>query len=190
LEKELEGFKTILDLGCGANKHVRYDVYSIGVDMFERSIQKSMRQNIHDEYFCMDVDVLDAETKFSRKSFDGVIAIDLIEHLEKQDGLRLLAIMERIAKKVVVVSTPNGFLSQNAYEDNVWQIHKSGWVTEEMRKRGYKVMGINGWKPLRGEMGRIRFTPEKIMEWISMLTEILVRNIPEKAFELLSVKHI
>jgi len=189
LERELNDCKSILDLGCGPCSPIQYlsnNFHSVGVDIFEPSIEKSRRRGIHDRYFLMDV--LDVGMKFSRKSFDGVVAFDLIEHLQKEDGIKLITMMEKIAKKKVVILTPNGFLPQESYEGNVYQIHKSGWVTEEMRERGYRVIGINGWKPLRGEMGKVRFSPKRPLEWFSRLTQRAVRNRPEKAFALLCVK--
>jgi len=44
------------------------------------------------------------------KSFDIVIAMDLIEHLPKSDGYKLLYEMERIARKACMIMTPNGFV--------------------------------------------------------------------------------
>jgi len=36
LKKELEGCKTVLDLGCGPNSPIQYcSVYSVGVELFE-----------------------------------------------------------------------------------------------------------------------------------------------------------
>ena len=33
------------------------------------------------------------------KTFDAVIALDLIEHLEKKDGFKLIEMMTKIAKR-------------------------------------------------------------------------------------------
>ena len=70
---------------------------------------------------------------FDSCSFDCVTALDVIEHIKKAEGLRLLEDMERIAKKRIVVFTPNGFLPQSVHNNNPLQIHKSGWKVKEMR---------------------------------------------------------
>lgn len=77
---------------------------------------------------------------FSDKSIDSVFLLDLIEHLEKEDGFRLLAEAERVAKRQVVVFTPLGFMPQHyeAGELDGWglggatfQEHRSGWTPED-----------------------------------------------------------
>ncbi|HKR01605.1 MAG TPA: class I SAM-dependent methyltransferase [Pyrinomonadaceae bacterium] len=75
------------------------------------------------------------------KSVDTVFALDFIEHLEKEDGLRMLREAERVARHQIVVYTPHGFFPQS-YEDpekpdrwgmdgGYWQTHRSGWEFED-----------------------------------------------------------
>jgi len=80
----------------------------VGVDIFDNSIWLSKKINIHNEY--VKRDILDIENKFEERSFDYLIAIDLIEYFSTEDGLKLLKTMEKISKKKVVISTPNGFV--------------------------------------------------------------------------------
>ena len=47
--------------------------------------------------------------EFSDRSFDAVIALELLEHLNKEEGYELIHNMERWARSKVIVSTPNGF---------------------------------------------------------------------------------
>ena len=96
--------------------------------------------------------------------------------------------MEAIAKERVVVFTPNGFLQQHEYDNNPKQVHKSGWYVDEMRNKGYRIIGIDGWKGLRGEYSKIRFWPERLWTTISDITQLFTRNHPEYAFEILCVK--
>ena len=126
--------------------------------------------------------------KFESDTFDCVILLDVVEHLKKDEGLRLLDNVERIARKKIFVVTPNGFLPSGAFDNNPWQIHRSGWTVEEMRNRGYKVLGVHGLKALRGEKAILKFNPKPIWELISMLTQYIVRNHPEFAFEILCIK--
>ena len=188
LERALAGCKKILDVGCGSDspiKHVHRRFFAIGVDAYKPSIEKSKQKKIHSKYHILDI--RDIGKKFPRESFDCVIALDVIEHLSKKEGLKLLDTMERISKKKTIVFTPNGFLPQPPAE-NPWQEHKSGWNVDEMRKKGYHIIGVNGWKPLRKEFAEIRFRPTLVWKTISDLTQLYVRNKPEKAFQLLCIK--
>ena len=189
LKKVLSNCESLLDVGCGSFSPIASfskSFYSVGVDAFVPSIEKSRKLGIHNKYY--NIDVLDIGKKFKENSFDCVLASDLIEHLSKEDGFKLIEMMEKIAKKKVVIFTPNGFLPQGEYNNNPWQVHKSGWSVEEMRRRGYKVIGINGWKPLRGERARIKYKPKLFWLIFSILTIPLVRNHPTKAFQILCVK--
>src|SRR5262249_18496684 len=105
--------------------------HAVGVDAYEPAVEESRARGIHDEYRVADVRSIGE--LFDARSFDAVLAVDLIEHLEEADGLALLAAMERIARKRVVVFTPNGFLPQGAREGNPWQVHRSGWSAARLR---------------------------------------------------------
>ena len=181
---------SVLDLGCGSSSPLKFlsrKSYSVGVDLFEPAIEKSRREGIHNEYILMDV--RDIGERFQQKSFDCVVALDLIEHLDKDEGIRLIEMMERIASKKVVLITPNGFLAQKEFDGNTLMAHRSGWTVKEMRSRGYRVIGINGWKWLI-EGGRLRFPPEIFCAFIFRLTPLLVRNRPENASVILCVKDL
>lgn len=189
LKRELGGCKSFLDLGCGKNSAVRYfskEFRSAGVDAFKPDLEESRKKGIHDEYFVMDVRNLN----FKPKSFDAVLAVDLLEHLTKKEGDKLLKDMERIAKKKVIVLTPNGFLEQKAYDGNEYHIHKSGWTVSEMRGRGYRVMGFNGVKFLKGEKAMVRFWPRYFWRVVSDITQLATYHFPERAFQLFCVKDV
>ena len=87
---------------------------------------------------------------FRPRSVDVVMALDLIEHLDKEDGLKILMSMEKIARKKLIIFTPLGFLPLKPY-DTILQLHRSGWYPKEFRTRGYKCRGVNGLFFLRGE---------------------------------------
>jgi len=71
---------------------------------------------------------------FKENSFDCVLASDVIEHFSKEEGYKLIEMMEKIARRKVIIYTPNGFLKQGEYDNNPWQVHKSGWNVKEMKK--------------------------------------------------------
>ena len=193
LEHEIVGTcSSLLDLGCGYASPVRQFSRrlerTVGVDVFAPYIERSRTAGIHSEYHCGDV--LGVETIFGPAAFDCVLAVDLIEHLEKPDGHRLLEVMERVARRKVIVFTPNGFVPQTGYDDNPFQAHRSGWEVAEMRKRGYRIWGVHGWRQLRGERGQPRWRPRRLWGAVALWTQPLVERHPQHAFHLLCVKDL
>ncbi len=193
LEQEvLSAGESLLDVGCGANSPIRFFSkklkYAVGVDGFLLTIEKSRAHQIHHDY--KQADLLEIDSIFEPKSFNVVLASDVIEHFEKADGLKLLEKMEKVARKKVIVFTPNGFQQQGEFENNPYQRHLSGWTVEEMSSLGFKVVGMMGLKPLRGEFGEIKWKPKLFWHRISVLTQPLVRNHPSLASQLLCIKNL
>lgn len=190
LGKELDGCTSVLDVGCGSASPLRHFKgtieYSVGVDSFRSSIDQSRAAGIHHEYALMNA--LDISGRFPNGSFDCVVALDVLEHLTKDDGHKLLRMMERIARKKIIIFAPNGFVEQGGINGNLDQVHLSGWGVGEMRRMGYRVTGINGWKLLRGELARVRGWPGDFWWRISLLSEYITTHCPEHAFALLCVK--
>ncbi len=190
IENELKDLHTLLDVGCGNNSPVKSfatKMFKVGVDAFLPSIEESKKQKIHNEYYCLDI--LKIDQQFKSNEFDAVVACDVIEHLKKEDGLKLLDMMEKIAAKKVIIYTPNGFLKQGDRFNNPWQVHLSGWEVEEFKNRGYHVIGINGIKSLRGEYAKVKYKPAFVWNFISDLTELFVHRKPDSAFQLLAIKN-
>lgn len=189
LQEELSEMKTVLDVGCGDSsplRKVRKTFFSMGVDVHRDSITKSRKLKIHDAYkIC---DVLTIDKLFEPKSFDAVIALDVVEHFEKKDGLKLIKVMEGIAKKKVIIFTPFGFTQQHVYDNNLYQEHKSGWYIRDFEKMGYKIYGMRGFRFVRGEYATIKYRPWLFWGAISTISQFLVYNYPKFAYQLLAVK--
>ena len=188
LKKALSGCKSVLDLGCGNNSPIQdcNISYSVGVEEFFPYIQESKNKKIHTEYIQSDI----KNINFKTKSFDAVIILDVLEHLTKDDGRRLIKKIEKWAKKIVILSTPNGFISQNSYDDNLLQEHKSGWKEKDYKSLGFKVFGLDGWRKLRGSMGRVKYRPAFLWEIIADLTQIIIYHYPKAASKLFVIKKI
>lgn len=193
LKEELKGSKTILDLGCGRNSPIKYctGTYSVGVDLFEHYLVESKKKRIHNDYVLADV----RNVQFVPKSFDTVVCLDVLEHLTKEEGYELIKKIKLVAKKKIVIFTPNGFLTQTDYDENPLQAHKSGWRAHEFRGLGFEVKGIGGLKFFRGERGKLKFESKieilnKGLMLLSNLSQKIVYHFPRWAFQLLAVKHI
>ena len=123
------------------------------------------------------------------RSFDFIIAIDFIEHLEKKDGWKLLDWMEKNSNIAAIIYTPNGFLYQPSIEEGDFQEHKSGWDVNDFRGLGYSCVGGAGAKILRKEFHEIRFKPTFFWSLISLLSQIAVcRWFPRTAAALWAFK--
>jgi hypothetical protein len=126
---------------------------------------------------------------FNPGQFDAVMALDVIEHLIKEDGLRLMRAMEKISRRKVIFFTPSGFLPQHHSEKDDLQEHLSGWEAAEMKQHGYRVIGMLGPKALRGEFHRLKWRPKFFWASVSLLGHFLwTRWVPEKAASILCIK--
>ena len=191
LEQAVADADSLLEVGCGDSSPIRWfsrkPRRTIGVDIFEPSIERSRAAGIHTEYHKLDV--LEIGEQFEPGSVDVIAAFDLIEHLTEQDGLRLLHMSERIARRVVIF-TPNGWLDQGEYDGNPWQQHHSGWSVSQFRSLGYDVHGLSGLKWLRGAYATPRFRPRRLWLLVSGLTQPIAWRYPRVAFHLLAVKQV
>lgn len=182
------GCKTLLDVGCGENSVVQFLKSNlqktVGVDLFAKSIEKAKIKGIHDTY--IKANVLDIDKYFKPGSFDCVLSVDVIEHLEKKQALELIKKMERIAKKCLVIQTTNGYLKQGPEWGNPYQVHKCGFTANEFRKIGYNVKGMDGPKFLRGGCAKIKYKPRFLLAVLANILDPIYRYFPESSFNLLA----
>lgn len=75
--------------------------------------------------------------------YDLALAFDVIEHLEKEEGEKLLNWIDKHCKQALlfVPDEPEGF-HRICNDENVLQNHISYWREEDFTKRGYKVERI------------------------------------------------
>jgi 2-polyprenyl-3-methyl-5-hydroxy-6-metoxy-1,4-benzoquinol methylase len=195
LKNELRDCKSVLDLGCGPDSPVQYCEnikYKVGVETYTPYLVQSKSKGIHNEYINKRIEDLD----FEPKSYDAVVMVEVIEHLTKEEGLRILEKAEKWARKKVIITTPNGFIHQNNLDDNKLQEHLSGWLPEDFKKRGYRVRGLAGLKYLRKEADHksmddsitstIRWKPKNLWFGISAASQIFCYYLPDLAFELIA----
>lgn len=70
-------------------------------------------------------------------SYDVILLLDVIEHLDKQEGRILLQQLFCKAHEALIVSTPLGFRAQGPFAGNDAETHRSGWWP-----RDFKALGV------------------------------------------------
>jgi 2-polyprenyl-3-methyl-5-hydroxy-6-metoxy-1,4-benzoquinol methylase len=185
---ELKDCESVLDLGCGDHSIVQYAniPFSVGVELFEPYIIKSKKKGIHTKYIKEDV----AEIKFEPKSFDAVIALEVLEHLPKNKSVELINKMNNWARKKVIITTPNGYCPMHEIDGNILQEHQSEWKAKDYEELGLEVYGTMGLKLFRrGAEKYATIRPlEKLLALLSDLTTRFIYNKPTVAFQLLAIK--
>ena len=163
--------------------------HAVGIEGYQPSVDRAKQLNTHDDMIHGDVRELDRH--FRPRQFDACVALDVIEHLSKPDGIKLMQGMEKIAAKKVIFFTPCGFLPQRHATNDDLQEHLSGWEPVEMNNYGYGVIGLLGPKKLRGEYHAIKGRPRIFWGIISLFGHFLwTRNHPEKAAAILCIKDL
>lgn len=120
----------VLDVGCGWG---RYGVlikdswpwaYIVGVDALDRVMWRDAYDELHGA-------VLPDGTLRDLGEFEVVLLLDVIEHLDKDDGPAALAWCR--AHGPTILSTPNGLMEQDggAYDE-----HRSGWTVDDLHALG------------------------------------------------------
>jgi 2-polyprenyl-3-methyl-5-hydroxy-6-metoxy-1,4-benzoquinol methylase len=186
-ETVLRGCETLLDLGCGKGNNSplpRLSLrHSVGVEIDSEALEVNRERRIHSQY--IHASVLDVS--FADRSFDAVLCMEVVEHLETDEAIRLIERMERWARRVVVISTPNGFMTQDDFDGNPHQHHKSGYDTRFFRDRGYRVYGRRGLKIIP-----TRYSAKKqvslLCRALTKLTQYGTYFLPQLSTQLMAVK--
>jgi 2-polyprenyl-3-methyl-5-hydroxy-6-metoxy-1,4-benzoquinol methylase len=187
--------KTFLDLGCGSNSpYLRYlhtkTHNATGVDYFESVVvdaKQSLKylEVIADDalYFCK---------KQGSKSYDAVLAFDLVEHYPKEVSEMLILEMIRLAKKTVVIVTPNGYWP--GMIDGPGMQHLCGWDVEELAKYDLEIFGGGASFMRSKSTSFLKFFPFKstlaFQLFIFNATQPFVKMRPQKAYGLCAIKKL
>lgn len=150
----------LLNIGCGDKSNYSKLQYKtiVGVDSWEAFKPE----------FLWDLNNL--PLPFSNNSFDSVLCLDVIEHLDKDAGLKLVQELKRITKRYIVVLTPL-FWTENTesynnpnspYYQNPFDLHKSLWTLED----------FPDWKPL--------YKPTTLENYFFGVWDKTIDNLPVK----------
>jgi SAM-dependent methyltransferase len=151
----IEGPK-ILDVGCGFGKwgNLCYTNYwetrnpvggtppeIVGCDGYLPNVEMARRNGCYRE--CMHLKV--PPLPFSDMSFDTVLMIEIIEHLLEFDAVELIDEAKRVARKRVVLSTPNFPDFRDGHDTitgwNELDAHLSYWSQSRLRQLDFEISG-------------------------------------------------
>lgn len=142
--------KVILDCGSGKGMNgylirVTRDLKGaklIGLDINKYYMDFCRKHKIYDKLVKHYLPTL----PFVDKSIDFLICTEVIEHLDKDKGKKLLSEIDRVCRGRALVTTPNIFFDTEPGEEE--DAHHSLWTPEDFKKRGYKVCGLGLKTPL------------------------------------------
>lgn len=104
---------------------------------------------------------------FPDRSFDTVLLMEIVEHLEKTEAYRLIDEAKRIARKRVIVSTPNFSMLREGHDTitgfNELEHHLCYISRRDLRRMGFTVYGAGSREPgriVRGVLRRLR-----LLDW-------------------------
>jgi len=130
---------TVLDVGSG------YGKFGVMVREFTTASRLDAvdaippRFAVYDHFYQGDFRMLSALLPPEPAQYDLALFVEAIEHLDKEDGWRVLDEIARRARRVVV-STPFGFRPQEI-PGQPFETHRSGWYPWEFRRK-YRVHSV------------------------------------------------
>ena len=191
--------KTLLDVGCGRGgnslvlkrQRARAGIKVVGIDIFKPYVCECVELGVYDDLIICDTRQMPFDLECS---FDVVLCSEVIEHMTKKEGEKLLENVEKLASRQVIVTTPFGY-TKGSYnkieEDNICQLHRSGWDPSDFRKIGYEVWGMNQFSPLE-KLPLVRNLPFNFNIWFLFPFSLLnlVAFEPKKSHRIIAVKDI
>lgn len=142
VQEKINPDETVLDIGCGiqqANDEIIAKSI-LGVDIFDNYLNH-IKNNINTVKLSMSE--LD---RFMDNSYDIVICLDVVEHLDKELALKVIDECKRICRKKAIIYTPSEFKDNMSAVDNAWDLgynehqkHLCVLSTEDFGIRGYKT---------------------------------------------------
>ncbi|MBS7270672.1 MAG: class I SAM-dependent methyltransferase [Candidatus Freyarchaeota archaeon] len=144
LPKNLQDM-VIFDVGCGCGEWgflIRTRKlgfpYIIGTDIWRPHLERLRNLKVYNELLQVKI----PHIPLREKSVDIALACELLEHLPKSDGHRLLEELDRISTKQIIVSYPLNWPQEEIY-GNPYEKHISEWLPNELAKYNYKVRVID-----------------------------------------------
>lgn len=141
---------TVLDIGAGLRpfgwytpgRHICVEPHGPYAEKLQAAHYRVERMTAH--Y---------ALSMLAGEKIDAIYLLDVIEHMEREDGESVLARARQLYPRAqIVVSTPNGFFEQHGDAWDMggehWQEHRSGWVPSDFP--GWTISYYNNGAPNGG----------------------------------------
>ncbi|MBI1388867.1 MAG: methyltransferase domain-containing protein [bacterium] len=146
IAQELQGANLVLDVGGGSGftltevKKCHPDpdaMFIVSMDVWMPTILEARTKYSLPHYVQADA----FRIPFKSQSVDAALMIDVIEHFEQHDAIKVLHEIRRVVKHKIIVYTPTGFMPQDEEDGNPYQRHRSGWRAMDFRRMGFVVEG-------------------------------------------------
>ena len=183
---------TILDTGCGQGgpigflkKYIPASII-IGADSFIPYLKECKQKKLYSDLVQCDFNYL----PFRDNAFNTILCLGVIEHFAKNDGLKFLNKIEKIAHKCVISCGAFNY-PQEAIDGNPHQVHRSRWKAYEFKKLGYTVRGTDGFKWIMIRVRHVHLIRQLIYHLIGLSTivfPIVNRLSPINASTIICVK--
>lgn len=146
IQRYIRNSDTVLDLGCGimqATDGLKCKNI-LGCDIW-----MSYLYHICDKFMTIQIGMNELQ-RFPNNSYDVVLCLDVIEHLHESTTLEAINEMKRIARRRVIIYTPNKFETNENAIENSWglgkceyQRHVCLFDEERLRGLGFYVRNDN-----------------------------------------------
>nr|WP_315488783.1 class I SAM-dependent methyltransferase [uncultured Rhodoferax sp.] len=142
IEKTVKETEVVVDIGCGIvpMNYFRPKLHFMVEPWQEYSDILTYRHTGDKSVIVLRTGAVEALRQFGDNSVDSVFLLDVIEHLEKEEGQKIVVESERVAREQIVIFTPLGYMPQHIGKDQTdgWglsgssvQEHRSGWFPED-----------------------------------------------------------
>jgi ubiquinone/menaquinone biosynthesis C-methylase UbiE len=169
--------RSLLDVGCGRGivgalcRIYRAPERLVGIDGYAPYLDFCRRRGFYDELVERELEAL--PLPFRDREFEVATCIEVIEHLARTDGLKLLDELERVAQ-TVIVTTPTSFFQQDEFDQNPRQQHRSVWHSRDFRHRGYVVHGAGGMKIMGRHVKLVSSALAPAVRYLPSLAEFML----------------
>lgn len=184
----------VLDLGCGTGVagellNPKKNHEFTGIDIYEPYLKVCRKRGYYKKLIKTDI----TKIEIKEKTFDVVLLLQVIEHLEKRSAEEFINKAVKAAKQCVIVSVPNGHCYQKEYDGSVYHKHISAWVASDLQKLGFKVYGqglklIYGSKSYGG--GQNAKWWQKVAIFLVPIIFLIIMIYPQIAAQLIGVKYL
>lgn len=146
LRDQGEPINSVLDIGIKDTivtekyNSLRDVKIKVGIDLEEKYLKRGVKLN--KGWTLLKMDAKKITNHFIEDQFDVIILNDVIEHLTKKDGKKLLEDCKKIGYYIMLF-TPSGHLKQKNIIKT--QNHLSGWSEQELKDAGFNTTLLKGY---------------------------------------------